>query len=465
MSEPAPEPDAVPPSAAAPALARVVGVPGAVFMGLGSILGTGVFVSVGIAAGVAGPSVVLAILFAGLVATFNGLSSAQLAASHPVSGGTYEYGYRYLTPTLGFLAGWLFLCAKSASAATAALGCAGYLLHAAGLAGSYPQRVGLGLVALVALTLLVAGGIGRSSRVNALVVSLTLVALGAFVVAGFPQALERGAEHLAGVWPPAKGWRALLEASALMFVAFTGYGRIATLGEEVAEPRRTIPRAIVAALLGSALVYAAVAGVALAAAGSAAVAGATQGAAAPLEVVARGFGVPGVAPLVALGAVSAMLGVLLNLILGLSRVVLAMARRRDLPARLGVVDPLRASPRAAVFLVGAIVAGLVATGDVKATWSFSAFTVLVYYALTNLAALRLAPEDRRFPRAVSVLGLASCLGLAFWVDPRAWGAGLGLLALGLAWRGAWRRWGAGRVEALVEELDHTIGQPGEVEDC
>ena len=90
-------------------LARVVGLPGAILLGLGSIVGTGAFVSIGIAAGVAGPSVVLVIALAACLATCNGLSSAQLAASHPVSGGTYEYGYRYLTPTLGFTAGWLFL--------------------------------------------------------------------------------------------------------------------------------------------------------------------------------------------------------------------------------------------------------------------------------------------------------------------------------------------------------------------
>jgi len=102
-------------------LTRVVGVPGAVLMGLGSILGTGIFVSIGIAANVAGPSVILAVMGAAIVATFNGLSSAQLAASHPVSGGTYEYGYRTLNPALGFTAGWMFLSAKSASAATAVI--------------------------------------------------------------------------------------------------------------------------------------------------------------------------------------------------------------------------------------------------------------------------------------------------------------------------------------------------------
>ena len=103
-------------------LQRELGLAGATVTGLGSILGTGVFVSLAIAAGITGPSVILAIVLAAGLALCNALSSAQLAAAHPISGGTYEYGYKYLSPRLGFTAGWLFLCAKTASAATAALG-------------------------------------------------------------------------------------------------------------------------------------------------------------------------------------------------------------------------------------------------------------------------------------------------------------------------------------------------------
>ena len=420
-------------------LARVVGVPGAAFLGLGSILGTGVFVSIGIAAGVAGPAVVLAIALAALVATFNGLSSAQLAANHPVSGGTYEYGHRYLNPTLGFVAGWTFLLAKSASAATAALGFAGYALAALGQEAGRAGQVGLALAALLALTVLVAGGVSRSSRANVAIVSVTLLALGGFVVAGLPAAAAGGATHLRPFLPAEGGLGSLLQATALVFVAFTGYGRIATLGEEVREPRRTIPRAIVLALAGTMLLYAAVALVAVMAAGAPALARATRGVAAPLEVIARGFQPAGVAWLVAVGAVTAMLGVLLNLLLGLSRVLLAMARRGDMPGRLAAVSPRSSSPTAAVIAAGVGIAGLVAIGDLKTTWSFSAFTVLVYYAITNLAALRLGPEERLFPPAVPAAGLVSCLGLAFWVEPRVWLAGLGLVAVGLVWHAVARR--------------------------
>jgi APA family basic amino acid/polyamine antiporter len=400
-------------------------------MGLGSILGTGIFVSIGLAAGVAGPAVVLAVALAAVVATCNGLSSAQLAASHPVSGGTYEYGYRYLDARLGFLAGWMFLCAKSASAATAALGCAGYLLAALGQGGA-PARIGLGLGLVVATTAVVAGGVGRSSRVNATIVSVTLLGLLAFVVVGAPSALAHAPAHLSPFFG-AGGVGALLHATALMFVAYTGYGRIATLGEEVREPRRTIPRAIVLAMLATVTLYLAVVVVAVGAVGAPALASATRAAAAPLEVVASRLPVPEVHQVVAVAAITAMAGVLLNLVLGLSRVLLAMARRGDMPRGLARIDARTASPRLAVIVVGVLVAGLVLTGDVKTTWSFSAFTVLVYYAITNLAALRLPAADRRYPRGVALAGLASCLGLAFWVETRVWLAGLALLGVGLLW--------------------------------
>ncbi len=415
------------------ALARVVGLPGAVLLGLGSIVGTGAFVSIGIAAGVAGPSVVVAIGVAACLAACNGLSSAQLAASHPVSGGTYEYGYRYLTPTLGFTAGWMFLCAKSASAATAALGLAGYTLDVFGVTAPM-ARVSLAIMAVAGITALVLGGMTRSNRVNAAIVTFTLLALAVFVVAGAPTAVESSQSTLSGVFSGTTDLRSLLEATALMFVAYTGYGRIATLGEEVREPRRTIPRAIIITLVISAVLYISVSLVAVGAVGAEAVARFTAATAAPLEEVARTFSGPLLPRLLAAAAITAMLGVLLNLVLGLSRVLLAMARRRDVPHLLARIDRRSRSPRHSVLAVGAVIALIALVGDVRITWAFSAFTVLVYYAITNLAALRLPDEARLYPRWIPAAGLVGCLGLAFWVEPRVWMVGLALIGAGLVGR-------------------------------
>jgi len=412
-------------------LARVIGAPGAVLLGLGSMLGTGIFVSVGTAAGVAGPAVLLAVVLAALVAALNGLSSAELAASHPVSGGTYEYGYRYLGPALGFTAGWMFLWAKSASAATAALGFAGYALAACGLE-SAPLRSALAVLGIGALGLLGAHGMQRTSRVNALVVGFTLVVLLVFVVSGLSRAAIPGPADLGEP-------RALFEATALMFVAYTGYGRIATLGEEVREPERNIPRAIVLCLVASAVLYALVTAVALGVLGADGLARATRATGAPLELAARELGSPLVVWLLRVGAVTAMLGIALNLLLGLSRVLLAMARRGDAPRALARLTGEPAAPQRAVAATTALVAALALCGDVKLTWSLSAFSVLVYYAITNLAALQLPAGAQRHPRWIPVAGLVACLGLAFWVEPRAWAAGLALIAVGLVWHTFARR--------------------------
>lgn len=412
-------------------LARTVGLPSAVLLGLGSILGTGVFVSIGLGAAAAGGWVVLAVVVAGLLAAANALSSAQLAAAHPVSGGTYEYGYRLLRPLLGFAAGWMFLCAKSASAATAALGFAGYTLALIGVGGP-AARIGLALAAVLMLTILVLTGLRRSSAINAVIVGVTigaLIAFGLFVVVTAPDGFS--ADRLGWTSPPGFG---LLEASALMFVAFTGYGRIATLGEEVRDPSRTIPRAIIITLVVSALIYVAVSLAAVGALGSVGLAEATLTTGAPLEASAHAIGLPWLASVVAIGAITAMLGVLLNLILGLSRVVLAMGRRGDLPARLAKIDTGGRAPVAATVLVGIVIASIAAIGSIKLAWSFSAFTVLVYYAITNLAALRLPAEQRLYPRWIAWAGLTGCLGLAFWVEPRAWLAGIAVLAVGFAVR-------------------------------
>lgn len=404
-------------------------------LGLGSILGTGVFVSIGIAAEIVGPRLMVAIVAAALVATCNALSSAQLAAVHPVSGGTYEYGYRVLAPAMGFTAGWMFLCAKTASAATAALGLAGYL---AGALGASPAiwRLPLALSVVGVLATVVLGGMQRSNRVNAVIVSSTVATLGLLVVTALPRTLGNDV-NLGAFLLPGPGWGGglspVLHATAIMFVAYTGYGRIATMGEEVIEPESTIPKAIVLTLLIAMGLYLAVGLVGLATIGPEAFARATRATAAPLEAVATALVIPGLALAVAVGAVTAMLGVLLNLLLGLSRVVLAMGRRGDLPQIFARVEPDRSTPAPAVALAALAVAGLVLLRDVRVTWSFSAFTVLVYYAITNLAALRLPADGRLYPRWVPALGLVACLLLAFWVDPAIWQVGLGLLLVGLGW--------------------------------
>ena len=423
-------------------MTRTVGVPGAVLLGLGSMLGTGAFVGVALAAEVAGPAVVPATLLAAALALCNAFSSAQLAAAHPVSGGTYEYGHRLLgcRGWPGFAAGWLFLGAKGASAATAAVGLTGYLFALAPHAddSSSPWPTGPCAAGLVlAVTAFVAGGLRRSNRGNAVLVGVAVAGLLAFLFAASAGSYKSEQRVL---WEPAGASaagraRELAAAAALMFVAFAGYGRLATLGEEVRDPARNIPRAILVTLGVTAVLYVAVAAAVAAFAPHvpaellrepnplAALAGRARGAG-PLPAV------------VTAGAVAAVGGSLLNLLLGLSRVLLAMARRGEMPGWFARLSGTAAndSPRRAVWAVGLGVAVAAGFGSVKLAWSVSACAVLLYYGLTNAAALRLPADSRRYPRAFAWAGLAGCAGLAWFVTPAAATIVGAWLIAGAAWR-------------------------------
>ena len=395
---------------------REIGILGAIFLGLGSILGTGAFVSIGLVIGQVGEWIGLTLLCAGILAACNGLSSAQLAVAYPVSGGTYEYAYRTLHPLVGIFAGWLFLTAKSASAATAALGVVSFLDAALNLElNDFVLRIGSAVLSLL-VTCLVLLGLRRSNQFNIAIVLITILSLVSFVL--FSAFVEVTADY--SFFDVTLAPEELLEGTALLFVAYTGYGRIATLGEEVREPRRTIPLAICATLGASWLLYASV-GWALTNYQEFEVLGLGDGLnqTLRLEVVVQTFDQPWLEKLVQVGAITAMLGVLLNLILGLSRVYLAFGRRNDLPKAFAKLDA-QSNPRLAVLFTGIIIAALCLMGDVLMTWSLSAVTVLIYYGITNLAALRLNKQDQIFPRWISIIGLFSCLFLSVFVGQEIW---------------------------------------------
>ena len=385
-------------------LRRELGLGGAVVTGLGSIVGTGAFVAIGIASGMWGDLVILAIPLAAVVAVFNGMSSAFLAGRFPVAGGTYEYGYQALNPWLGFAAGWLFLLAKTASAATAALGVALYL----GVGGPLVP-----ILSVLVVTTMVLVGIRRTAWINAALVAVSAGAILWFAATSLGE--RTGATGFVIDFDSGN----LAAAIAFLFVAYTGYGRIATLGEEVRSPEIIIPRAVIITLAIAAGLYMVVE------LGGRAIGGPEWGA--ESGIVEAGGTV------VAIGAIAAMLGVLLNLILGLSRVWLAMGRRGDMPAALARLDG-RAQPASAIVLSAVLVTGLTFLGDIGLAWSFSAMTVLLYYGLTNLAALAV---DRR--RITGWLGLASCVFLSFFVPSGIWITGAALIVGGLLWKTAYKR--------------------------
>lgn len=406
-------------------LKRELGLAEAVAVGLGAIVGAGLFVVTGVAAGVAGPAFLIGLALAAGVAACNAMSSAQLAATFPQSGGTYEYGYRLLHPLLGFSAGWMFLASKLAAAGTVALGFAGYL---GALLPFLPQRVSA-VVAIVALTGVNYVGIKKAGRLNIAVVAITLLSLLYFVIAGVP---AFRADNLLPFSP--NGWPGILESAALLFFAYTGYARLATLGDEVRSPRRTIPLAIMLSLGIAALLYGSVALVAVGAVGAPELAASSS----PLQRAALSFGARGASRAVAVAATTAMLGVLLSQILGISRMLYAMAQRGDMPTALGHVHPRFSVPDRGILLTGAVAVLVALLGTLQAIVSAAAFTILVYYSITNIAALRLQPERRRYPQWVAIAGLAGCVALALSLQPVAVLSGAGLLVAGHAWRAAFR---------------------------
>jgi APA family basic amino acid/polyamine antiporter len=232
-----------------------------------------------------------------------------------------------------------------------------------------------------------------------------------------------------GEWPTG-GAYGILQAAGLLFFAFAGFARIATMGEEVRDPQRTIPRAIPLALLLAVVVYLVVGVAALLAAGPERLAAAT----APLATAVQAAGAGALTPVVRVGATLASLGALLALIAGIGRTTLAMARNRDLPAWLAAVHPRHRVPHHAEITLALVVCALVATVDLRGVIGFSSFGVLIYYAIANTAAFTQPADQRRWPRWLNALGVAGCLALVATLPWPAVVAGLAVLGIGLAGR-------------------------------
>ncbi|MFK4835983.1 APC family permease [Microbacterium sp. ZW T2_14] len=404
-----------------PSLQRRLGLGDAVFIGLGSMIGAGVFAVWAPAAAAAGTGLLIGLAIAAIVAFGNATSSAQLAAAHPTSGGTYAYGRAELGPWWGFIAGWGFVVGKTASCAAMALTFAAY---AAPSGWERPVAV----AAVVVLTAVNGFGVTRTAGAARVIVVVSLGALAAAITAAFSAGATPGWLTAETMW--SGGGYGILQSAGLLFFAFAGYARIATMGEEVREPRRVIPRAIVIAFLIALVVYAVVAVGVLSALGPAAVAASTE----PVADAAAGSGWAWIGPVVRVGAAAASLGALLALIAGVSRTTFAMSRERDLPGFLDRVHPRTHVPLRAEIVIGAVVVVLVAFIDLRGAIGFSSFGVLLYYFVANVAALRQHREARRYPVALQIVGAIGCLVLAVTLPWQSVVGGVVVVAIGVAYR-------------------------------
>ncbi|MEZ5295036.1 MAG: APC family permease [Ilumatobacteraceae bacterium] len=395
------------------ALRRQLGLSDAIVIGAGSMIGAGVFAAWSPAARAAGSGLIVGLVIAAVVAFCNATSSAQLAALHPESGGTYVYGRRRLGHAWGHLAGWGFVVGKTASCAAMALTVGAYLWPA--------HERWVAVAAVAAITIVNIGGLSRTVLVTRGLLAVSLAALAAVVASGWTSS----SASLDRITPIEGDLHGIVRSAGFLFFAFAGYARIATLGEEVRDPATTIPKAIPRALAAVLVVYAVV-GVTALAVVDADLLALTD---APLRLVADAGDLP-VGGIVRIGAGIAALGVLLNLIPGVSRTTLAMARNRELPHWFAHVDERRSLPIRAELTVAAVVIGLVVVLELRGAIAVSGVAVLTYYAITNAAALTLADDERRWPKPIAVLGLVGCVVLIAALPWRAVVSGLAVLGIG-----------------------------------
>ncbi|WGW11094.1 APC family permease [Saxibacter everestensis] len=428
-----------------PGLSRRLGTLDAVVIGLGSMIGAGIFAAFTPAAEAAGGWLLLGLAIAAVVAFCNATSSAQLAAEYPRSGGTYVYGRERLGHWQGFLAGWGFVIGKTASCAAMALTFASY---AAPAGWEKPVAVG----AVLGLTAVNYCGVTRTARLTRVIVTLVLLALALGVtatlagnpgaMAGNPGAVAGNPAAMAGATAtpdagngaeatsPLASAYGILQSAGLLFFAFAGYARIATMGEEVRNPTRTIPRAIVISLLIAVVLYAIVGGALLLVLGSEGVAATAT----PLATaVSLGSWVWAV-PVVRFGAALAALGALLALIAGIGRTSFSMAREGDLPRWLAEVHPRFHVPHRAEVIVGVAVSVLVVTVDLREAIGFSSFGVLLYYFVANAAAFTQTGDSRRFPKWLQVAGAVLCCVLVVTLPPASVLGGVAVFLVGIGYR-------------------------------
>ena len=402
-------------------LLRLLTLKDAVGIGLGAIIGAGIFVVTGIAAGVSGPAFIVGLLVAGIIATFNALSSAQLAAIYPHSGGTYEYGYILINPAFGFSAGWMFLISKLAAAGVVAIGFGSYFYQLVPVA----SPITFSVLAVILLTVANYFGIKKAGTLNLVIVTITMLSLLYLVFSGIPEVNSENFKPFAPF-----GISGIAEATALLFFAFTGYARIATLAEEVAEPKKTIPKAIIITIVTAILLYTAISVVAIGVIGTESMANSTS----PLQVVADTLSTPAISVIITIGASTAMLGVLLSQVLGISRMMLAMSRRSDLPPIFHRIHNRYRVPHIGILITGIIILLLTLIGSFEFIVRAATFTILLYYSITNIAAIRQPKKDRMYGRLIPIFGLAGCLIMSASLPLNVIFSGIGLLLAGFGIR-------------------------------
>jgi basic amino acid/polyamine antiporter, APA family len=412
-------------------LHRSLGLFDAYAIGLGAIVGAGIFVVTGVAASLAGPALLISLVIGAVVSGFTALSFAELAMRIPKEGGGYEFAHELVSPLGGFVSGWMWLISNVLSGTAVAIGFASYL------AVFIPLPVNLvAAAACVGVTAINLWGIRESTSLNDLLVIFKVGVLLLFAAVGVLLVHPENFVPLApnGTW-------GIMQGAAIIFFAYSGFGRIAMVSEEVVDPKRTVPKAIFLALITSTIIYMLVAGVSIGMIGYEGIANSAS----PLSTAAS-LESPLLSKLIGLAAIAATLSVLLTTLLGMSRLSFAMARNSDLPKSLMRLNPRTRTPVIAIVLFGGMMAILCLFSSVLFAAALSNFGSLLYYALVNVSALKMPRPT--YHRIFPVLGLISCLILLLFLGSEAWAFGLVGLAIVLVlflFRRKWKSADDGRL--------------------
>jgi len=401
-------------------LKREIGLFGATALGIGAIIGSGIFIVTGIVAGIAGPAMIISVAIAGIIALFSALSIAELSAYLPEEGGTYAFAQKLISPFAGYIAGWIWIFSNIFVGAAVSLGFAHYFTS---IVPAVPVKI---IAVLICLIFIIINylGLKESTLLNNGLVTLKVLILLFFIAFGL------GFFNITHFTPPApSGMTGILGGAALIFFAYTGFARVTIMAEEVKEPEKTIPRSIYLALGISTLLYVLVSITAVGLVGTSDLAQSGS----PLAAAITATGSPGAVLLISSGAMIATASVLLTTIMGISRIMFAMARNNDLPASLSAISPRFSTPHYAIWTTGAFMIGAILLADLSLVIEVSTLTMIIFYFIANIAALRLPRRYQRYPLVVPVIGAITCAGLGVFLTINSWIIGIIGLAMGIAW--------------------------------
>jgi APA family basic amino acid/polyamine antiporter len=406
-------------SAQQPRLKPSLGLFDATAISVGAIIGAGIFVVTGIAAGFAGSALVVSMIIAAVIALFTALSLAELTAWQPTEGSMYEYAYQLISPFAGFLTGWMWILSNTFTGAAVSLGFAYYFT------ALFPILPANWIAAIICLafTTLNFFGIRQSALLNNFLVTAKLLILAFFFIFGL---IHINTANFAPFAPFETG---VFYGACYIFFAYGGFARVAVIAEEVKDAKRNVPKAILLSLIISTVVYVLVGVVAVGLIGATQLAGSNS----PLtEAISATKSVAAVY-IVSAGGLLATASVLLTSVLGVSRMAYAMARRKDVPQVLNKLHPKYNTPYYSIWIIGALMTLLVLFIDLSKVVAISTFALLFYYSLSNISAVRLKIQKRLYPRFVPLLGTATCLALLIFIlfaSIQAWLIGVAGLAAG-----------------------------------